>query len=529
MSASPPTTDESTTSTSPDGSWRDFARLPVLVLLAVVVLATLIGRFVVRSPLWLDEALSVNISKLPLGDIPDALRHDGHPPLYYVLLHGWMSLVGEGDRAVRALSGVITILTLPLAFAVGRRIGGRRLGITVALVFAVSPYAFRYGSETRMYALIIAEVFAGYLLVDAALERPRARTLVGIAAVAGLLLWTHYWAMWLLAATGVMVLARVVLARRRGDGDASGAALRVAGALVVGGLTFLPWLPTLLYQNEHTGTPWAESFRATTLVVTSITEFAGGGYSEAQVGMMILVLLVMIGVFGSAVDNRRIELDFFAHALSRRPLGVMALTIAVASAVGLLNGMAFAPRYAAVFFPFFVILVALGLEQFRGGVVRDVVLTLFALTALAGAFFVFRLERSQSREAADAIRAAAPVGVVVACPDQLGPSVARELRNDGYDVSTYPRFEAPELVDWVDYEERNAANDPARFAQELIDRAGAEPVFVVYRDDFLTLEGQCQRMVEALAGSRPPRTIVIGQAEDFYESMVVTEFAPPPR
>ena len=49
-----------------------------------------ITRFAPRSDLWLDEALSVNISKLPLGDIGEALRHDGHPPLYYYLLHGWM-------------------------------------------------------------------------------------------------------------------------------------------------------------------------------------------------------------------------------------------------------------------------------------------------------------------------------------------------------------------------------------------------------------------------------------------------------
>src|ERR1700750_2284107 len=57
-------------------------------------------RFVAPSQLWLDEALSVNIAKLPLGQIPGALRHDGAPPLYYVLLHFWMQLVGTGNLAV---------------------------------------------------------------------------------------------------------------------------------------------------------------------------------------------------------------------------------------------------------------------------------------------------------------------------------------------------------------------------------------------------------------------------------------------
>jgi len=505
-----------------------FARTPVLVVTALAVVGSLVGRFFVTSPLWLDEALSVNISKLPLGDIPEALKHDGHPPLYYVLLHGWMSLFGEGDRAVRALSGVISLGTLPLAYLVGRRIAGRRLGVTLALVFALSPYAFRYGSETRMYALLIAEVFAGYLLIDSALDRPRPAPLAGIAAIAGALLWTHYWSMWLLAAVGLMVLVRFVRSQRRGDRDAAGGALRVAGALVVGGLTLLPWVPTLLYQNEHTGTPWAPAFRATTLLVTSVTEFAGGAYSEAQIGMLLLTVLLTIGVFGTGLDDQRIELDFYAHRLSRRPLAVMALTIAVATAVGLLNGMAFSPRYASVFFPFFLILVALGLQQFRGGIVRDVVLVAFAVVSLAGTFFVVRIDRTQAGETAKVIAAAAPAGVVITCPDQLGPSVARELDRDRYDVWTYPRFAAPERVDWVDYAERNARNDPVEFAQEALRRAEGRSLFLVYRDDFLTLKGQCQRVVEALSATRLPHTLQREVGDDFYEPMTVTEFAPTP-
>ena len=57
--------------------------------------------------MWLDEALSVNIARLPLGDLHDALKHDGAPPLYYVLLHVWTGVFGTGDVAVRSLSGVV--------------------------------------------------------------------------------------------------------------------------------------------------------------------------------------------------------------------------------------------------------------------------------------------------------------------------------------------------------------------------------------------------------------------------------------
>ncbi|MFN8051435.1 MAG: glycosyltransferase family 39 protein [Acidimicrobiales bacterium] len=524
---------EPDTTSTPDGSpgsaapWRAFAHPLTLVLMAGAVAASFVARFFVTSPLWLDEALSVNIAKLPLGSISDALRHDGHPPLYYVLLHGWMSLFGESDHAVRALSGLITVATLPLAYLVGRRIGGRRLGYTTALVFALSPYAFRYGSETRMYALLMAEVFAGYLLITAAIAAPKLRTLAGIAVTTGLLLWTHYWSMWLIAAIGVLAVVRLARAQRRGDRELVAGSLKILAAMAVGALTFVPWVPNLLYQSAHTGTPWAKSFRITNLIVTSLTEFAGGPYSEAQIGMLLLVILVVIGIFGTGIDHQRIELDFFAHPLARRPLSVLALTAVIASVVALANGMGFSPRYAAVYFPFFVILVALGLDQFRSGVVREVVLVAFVATALAGIGFVLRLDRTEAGVATDAIRAAAPTGVVIACPDQLGPSVARLLDEQKYDVTTYPRFAAPERVDWVDYKERNAKNDPAKFGADLLKRAEGKALFIVVGDNFLTLEGQCQKVVETVAGSRPARTIVLPSTEKFYEPMAVIEFDPP--
>ena len=73
----------------------------LVVVTTLVVLVGVVLRFLPRSGLWLDEALSVNIANLPIGDIPSALRKDGHPPLFYVLLHLWNSLGTDSDWWVR--------------------------------------------------------------------------------------------------------------------------------------------------------------------------------------------------------------------------------------------------------------------------------------------------------------------------------------------------------------------------------------------------------------------------------------------
>src|SRR5215204_6398680 len=89
-------------------------RLLLGAIVAGVLVVAIVFRFVTKSDLWLDEALTVNIANAPLSDLVDLLKRDGAPPLYYVLLHGWMAIFGTGDVAVRALSGVLGILALPL-------------------------------------------------------------------------------------------------------------------------------------------------------------------------------------------------------------------------------------------------------------------------------------------------------------------------------------------------------------------------------------------------------------------------------
>src|SRR3954463_577414 len=100
---------------------------PPLVLGVLGVLALgVVLRFVCQSDLWADEVLSVNIAKLPFDQLMPALRHDGAPPLYYLLLHGWMRVFGTGPAAVRAMSGVAGTLTLVPIWFIGRRLDDRR-------------------------------------------------------------------------------------------------------------------------------------------------------------------------------------------------------------------------------------------------------------------------------------------------------------------------------------------------------------------------------------------------------------------
>jgi mannosyltransferase len=491
---------------------------------AVVGVAVAVGvvlRFWTRSHLWLDEALSVNIARLPVGDIPEALRHDGHPPLYYVLLHGWMSVFGESDRAVRALSGVCSVAALPLMWLAGKRLGGRTVAWIAVLVLALNPWALRYATEARMYSLIVALVLAGYLLVTKALEDDGIWWLVGIVAVTAALLLTHYWALYLVAAT--VVLLGLQLRSR----DTRRSALRVLIAIAVGSLAFVPWLPSFAYQAAHTGSPWAKPIRPWTILTITANDLGGVG-SEGQIVGFILTLLVMLALFGVARDRRHIDLDLHTVSQVRREVAVTGLTLAFGIGAIFATAGTYESRYAAVFVPFVLLAAAVGVTRFLADRLRLAVLGLLVLGGLLGGYRNVVVERTQlGAEVVPAINASAKPGdIVLYCPDQLGPAGTRHLRSDVITLA-YPTLGPTDRVDWADYEERNAAADPDAIAQEVLARAGTHTIWYVWAGTYRTFEGQCEQVNSALLRARPEGVArVTDNGNKYFEHAWLFEFPP---
>src|SRR5947209_7873839 len=125
-----------------------------LFLLALTGASLAIRTYAIHVHFWVDEGLSVGIASHPLSKIPGLLRQDGSPPLYYLLLHVWMSWFGHGEAATHAFSLVFALLAIPVAYWAGASIFDRKTGVIGALFAAVVPYLTTYAQETRMYSLV---------------------------------------------------------------------------------------------------------------------------------------------------------------------------------------------------------------------------------------------------------------------------------------------------------------------------------------------------------------------------------------
>jgi mannosyltransferase len=339
-----------------------------------------------------------------------------------------------------------------------------------------------------------------------------------LALVTAALALTHYWSFFLVAVVGGGLLWSAWRSR-------SATSARAAAWMASGGVLFLPWLPSFLYQLQHTGTPWAGP-PGFTAVLSTVFEWAGTVGAPAQVLALVLLLLAGIGATATGVAGRRIELDLGGRAPGRELALTCFLTLVLGLTVGQLTGAAFAPRYTSVALPLFLLAAAVGVARLPPRP-RAAVLAVAVVVGLAGALprSVLYSAKTQAPVVAESLRAQAlPGDVVVYCPDQLGPATSRLLPG-WLHQEVYPTGGSPRRVDWVDYTSRNRAADPVAYARSLSARtAGA--VWLVSYDGYRTYEGQCPSLIAALTALRGEPLPLVQADQMFFEKADVRGWAP---
>jgi mannosyltransferase len=424
----------------------------VLVVGGLMLISLFLRTRALGASLWMDEGLSIGIANQPFLDIPGVLRQDGSPPLYYMMLHVWMSLFGTGPGATQGLSVAVSLLAVPGGLWAGWTLFGKRAGLMCAALAAFNPFLTTYAQETRMYSLMV--VFS--LLTSAAflhvfVYRHRGYLPFFVALLAAML-YTHSWGIFVTAGTLVAVVPALMASedRRAVFRDALigfGAAL----------LLYVPWLPTLLYQTAHTGAPWLNSPRFGAPLQISKSLLGGG---------TVTVALLLAGGSGLAAvlagrENER-ERTALITALT---LGVGTLAIAwLFSQVS----PAWTTRYLGV---------ALGPIFLLGslGMARAGKLGLVALVIVLGIWAVPRTSALENKSNAADLAAAVsdtmrPGDLVVTLQPEQAPLIHYHLRNDMTEATELGVVKTKGVMDWRDAQDRLKAATTQKNLTPLLDR-----------------------------------------------------------
>lgn len=186
-------------------------------VVAALFLAAVAIRLAIPRGLWLDEAISVHQANLGLSElIQDLAQGDRHPPLHHVLLWIVMRTIGDGDLAMRIPSIAAGALLVPAVYALAAELFDRRTGLVAALLTVLAPILVWYSQEARGYAL--EALFATLAVLGCAriLQRGRPGDFALHAVAAALAVWTHWFALLIVAATELVLLAELIHRRRLG-------------------------------------------------------------------------------------------------------------------------------------------------------------------------------------------------------------------------------------------------------------------------------------------------------------------------
>ena len=203
--------------------------------------------------LWLDEANSWRVARLPWGAMLDNLRSSPLGPLYFVILKLWIQLFGDSEVALRAPSLLASVFVIPVTYLIGVRAFSRRAAIVGVVLLTLSPLQLYFAQEARMYmplTLFAALYFLAYLRWRDATSAPVAgnepdqasRALLWYVVAGTVMVYTNIISGTLIVAVNLDALWLLEQRRRRGapgSGRATTAWVVANGAIAAALLLYL--------------------------------------------------------------------------------------------------------------------------------------------------------------------------------------------------------------------------------------------------------------------------------------------------
>lgn len=177
-------------------------------VIGITIVATIFSFLHIgQKSIWIDEAFSIYFAKLPWRDMWAVLSNvETNQGLYYILLKFWL-LLGDSEFVVRSLSALFSIASIPVTYALAKRLFGVRAGLISALLLSVNTFFIRYAQEARGYSLVFFLVtLSSYLFLRIIEDPSNRRLLCGYISISVLAVYAHFYGALVLIAQALSVL-----------------------------------------------------------------------------------------------------------------------------------------------------------------------------------------------------------------------------------------------------------------------------------------------------------------------------------
>ncbi|MDQ0737864.1 mannosyltransferase [Pseudomonas sp. W4I3] len=227
-------------------TWEGAGWLSRLWWVPVLALAIALRFYHLTSAaIWGDEGSSLLLSEYAATDLWFHAAHDVHPPLYFLLLRGWIEVFGDSIGSIRSMSAIPGAVVVGLGIWLTQQLSTRRAAVLAGLLLALLPTAVRYSQEVRMYSLLGVWLLGATLALVYWMRQPeRTRYLAAYVVLMSAGFYTHYF-----TALCVLVHWAYLGLQPPGQRLITRKAWWLANVTIV--LLYLPWLPNLLNLVQH--------------------------------------------------------------------------------------------------------------------------------------------------------------------------------------------------------------------------------------------------------------------------------------
>ena len=265
-------------------------------MLAILGLAAAL-RFVQlgHDSVWVDEAFSARVANLGLTDlVRTATSEDTNPPLYYVLLHGWIDVFGDSETALRSLSAVVGVLLVFVVFKLGDQLSSARAGLLAAGLAAVSEFLVHYSQEARVYSLLGLLSACSYYFLLEILDELRPWRIAWYVLATTALLYAHTYGLFVLGAQVTFVAVGLLWRPEWIRVDPRRLGLALAAPLVLA----IPWFIVFTGHVRDEINGGAEA-KLGWLAKPSLRDLPGtlSGYAGSRAALLVALLALSVAAY----------------------------------------------------------------------------------------------------------------------------------------------------------------------------------------------------------------------------------------
>jgi uncharacterized membrane protein len=242
--------------------------------------------------------------------------HDFNPPLYYILLHFWILLVGRWDEGLKILSLLFHLGGVYVTYLLARKLFSEKFAWFAAAFYFFNPMLLYYGFEVRMYSLYaFLTVCMVYFFVQKQWKGFIISSILG--------LYTHSY---FLMAYGSLLIIYGLSHRRHKINWIR---------LLIPFFAFLPWIPVIVIQFIRSKGSWLfpVDFQLIKSVLGNLfTNYEGtpGGFWFLTTGISLIIVLFLVHLWIKGRSQRSMYfvpiflplLCILGYSLIRQPLYV---------------------------------------------------------------------------------------------------------------------------------------------------------------------------------------------------------------